>query len=243
MSDDGGATAGSGPTAGTGGIDRYTEPDGDPDTLANLGPLAPLAGIWEGTGGADVHPVAGGPEGDAYVERYELQPIDRQTNGPQLLYGLRYHRHIVKPGEVETFHDQVGYWLWEPATATVTFTLAIPRAQVLLAHGTAAADAREFEERAEVGDGSYGILSGPFLEANFRTVSCRVRVTIGADDTWSYAEETMLVIPDRDEPFAHTDANTLTRVAPPTPNPLAAAASANGSLGIGDLRAETRWRP
>ena len=38
------------------GDDLYTEPDGDPDTLANLGPLAPMAGIWEGTGGADAAP-------------------------------------------------------------------------------------------------------------------------------------------------------------------------------------------
>ncbi len=27
------------------GDDIYTEPDGDPDTLANLGPLGPLAGV------------------------------------------------------------------------------------------------------------------------------------------------------------------------------------------------------
>ena len=39
--------------------DAYTEPAGvDPDTLRNLGPLAPLAGIWEGKRGVDVHPVA-----------------------------------------------------------------------------------------------------------------------------------------------------------------------------------------
>ena len=53
--------------------------------------------------------------------------------------------HIVKPGEVETFHDQVGYWLWEPATQTVTQTIAIPRAQVVLASGPATPDATEFE--------------------------------------------------------------------------------------------------
>ena len=34
------------------GDDIYTEPDGDPDTLANLGPLAPLAGVWVGTRGS-----------------------------------------------------------------------------------------------------------------------------------------------------------------------------------------------
>lgn len=212
--------------------------------MANLGPLTPLAGVWQGAHGADEHPESYGVGRDAFGERFELQPIDRQTNGPQLFYGLRYHRHIVKPGETETFHDQVGYWLWEPATATVTFTLAIPRAQVLLAHGPAAPDATEFEVRATLGDGIYGILSNPFLDTNFRTVSCRVHVTVGADGTWSYAEETMLVTPDRDAPFAHTDANTLTRVAPPTPNPLAAASTpVDRSLGIGDLRADTRRRP
>ncbi len=55
----------------------------------------------------------------------ELQPIDAQTSGPQLFYGLRYHTRIVKPDVVETFHDQVGYWLWEPATGIVLQTLAI----------------------------------------------------------------------------------------------------------------------
>ena len=79
------------------GSDIYTEPDADPDTLANLGPLTAMAGVWEGTFGADEHPVAEGIERDAFVEHYELQPIDPQTNGPQLFYGLRYHTHIVKP--------------------------------------------------------------------------------------------------------------------------------------------------
>src|SRR5262245_50832372 len=107
--------------------DIYTEPNVDPDTLANLGPLRTMAGIWEGDQGIDEHPVATGTEEDRYVERVELQPIDPQTNGPQLFYGLRYHVHIVKPGEVETFHDQVGYWLWEPATRSIIQMLAIPR--------------------------------------------------------------------------------------------------------------------
>jgi hypothetical protein len=95
--------------------DIYTEPAKvDPDTLANLGPLRWMAGVWEGAKGFDVHPVSGGSEEQAYVERIELQPIDPQTNGPQLLYGLRYHEFIVKPGEVQTFHDQIGYWRGSP---------------------------------------------------------------------------------------------------------------------------------
>lgn len=245
------------------GSDIYTEPDGDPDTLANLGPLAPMAGIWQGTMGADEHPDVGGTERNTFVERYEAQPIDRQTNGPQLLYGLRYHTHIVKPGEVETFHDQVGYWLWEPAAETVTLTLGIPRAQVLLASGPATADATEFELHATRGSTVYGIASNPFLEQAFRTDSYRIHVTVHPDGTWSYEEEGVMQITGRDEPFRHIDRNTLHRIAAPTPNPLAQqaiaqggstpstaqgaalgsapgaqVAGAAGSLGIGSLRGE-----
>jgi hypothetical protein len=201
------------------GDDIYTEPEPSPDTLANLGPLTAMAGAWEGTG-FDEHPVAWGTEQNTFFERYQLDPIDAQTNGPQLFYGLRYHTHIVKPGEVETFHDQVGYWLWEPAAETVTHTLAIPRGQVLLASGPAQPDAKEFELTATVGLETYGILSNPFLDAAFRTESFRIRVTVNPDSTWSYEEETMLRIPGLDKLFAHTDRNTLTRVAGPEPNPL-----------------------
>ena len=106
--------------------DIYTEPDPiDPHTLRNLGPLAPLAGVWEGRG-VDTHPVAEGTEDTEYIERIELQPIDPQANGPQLLYGLRYHQHVNQPGDPVAFHDQVGFWLWEPATGTLVQTLAIP---------------------------------------------------------------------------------------------------------------------
>jgi hypothetical protein len=229
------------------GADIYTEPDGDPDTLANLGPLAPMAGTWEGRPGHDEHPAAEGTETDEFVEHYTAEPIDPQTNGPQLLYGLRYHTHIVKPGEIETFHDQVGYWLWEPAAETVTLTLGIPRAQVLLASGPAAADATSFELTATRASPTYGICSGPFLDENFRTTSYRIAVTINDDGTWSYEEEGVLLIPDRDEPFSHIDRNTLHRVAPPSSNPLAGvttAATATApatdlSLSIGSLRNES----
>jgi hypothetical protein len=202
--------------------DIYTEPsDVDPDTLANLGPLRAMAGVWESDQGSDEHPVAEGTEEDRYVERMELQPIDPQTNGPQLFYGLRYHTHIVKPGEVETFHDQVGYWLWEPATKTVVLMLAIPRAQVAMAAGTAEPDATEFELRAERGSTTFGICSGPFLDEAFRTREFRIHVTIHPDGRWSYEQDTILVIRGRDQPFHHRDRCTLKKVAEPNRNPLA----------------------
>jgi hypothetical protein len=203
--------------------------------------------VWEGPKGSDQHPVAEGTERDTFVEHYELQPIDRQTNGPQLFYGMRYHTHITKPGEAETFHDQVGYWLWEPAARAVTLTLGIPRAQVLLASGPAEPDATEFELTATAGTDVHGILSNPFLEEAFRTVSYRIHVTVNDDGTWSYEEEGVLQIPGQDEPFSHIDRNTLTRIGPPQLNPLARAAaqsdpasSPDGGLGIGSLRGSDR---
>ncbi len=75
--------------------DIYSEPEEiDVNTLANFGPLRPLAGIWEGSKSLDVNPKAEGPVKQSYVERIELQPIDPQANGPQLFYGLRYHTHV-----------------------------------------------------------------------------------------------------------------------------------------------------
>jgi len=205
--------------------DIYTEPsDVDVQTLRNLGPLTRMAGIWQGMRGLDVKPKAEGPKKQAYVERIELQPIDPQTNGPQLLYGLRYHTHVSKPDQVKTYHDQVGYWLWEPATGAIIHTLTIPRGQTAMAVGQASADATSFELVATRGQETFGICSNPFLEYAFKTVEFRIKVTINSDGTWSYDEDTVLMVRGRDEPFHHTDRNTLARIGEPSPNPLAAAA-------------------
>ncbi len=203
--------------------DIYTEPfPVDVDTLANLGPLRGMAGVWEGMRGLDVKPKAEGPKKQVFHERNTLQPIDPQTNGPQLLYGLRYHSHMTKPEQIKTYHDQVGYWLWEPATGTIIHTLTIPRGQVAMASGQAAADATEFELVATHGLATYGICSAPFLQQAFKTTEFRIKVTINPDGTWSYDEDTVLMIQGQTEPFHHTDRNTLHKVAEPTPNPLQA---------------------
>ena len=207
--------------------DIFTEPDDvDPDTLANLGPLRRLAGVWEGVKGIDLNPKADGPERREYTERIEMQPIDAQANGPQLFYGLRYHVHILATDEDATFHDQVGYWLWEPATGLVLQTLAIPRGQIAMASGHAAADAKALVVSAARGQTEYGICSTAFLEYAFRTESYRLEVTFNDDGSWSYISDTMLVVRGQSaEPFRHRDRNTLKKVAEATPNPLMQRAS------------------
>jgi hypothetical protein len=211
------------------------EPKTQSDTLSNLGPLRPLVGIWEGRKGIDEHAVADGSAQAEYVERIELQPIDPQTNGPQLFYGLRYHVHVVKPGDVETFHDQVGYWLWEPATKTLIQTLAIPRGLVLMAAGSAKPNATEFELAARLGSESFGICSNPFLQRAFRTTAYRIRVTVNVDGTWSYDQDTVLEVLGRSGPFHHRDRNTLSKIADPTPS-LRSGASPLSFVSSGSAR-------
>ena len=201
--------------------DIFTEPeDVDPDTLANLGPLRRLAGVWEGRKGVDLNPKADGPERREFVERIEMQPMDPQANGPQLFYGLSYHIHILATDEDATFHDQVGYWLWEPATGLILQTLAIPRGQTALAAGRADPDGKTLRVRAERGTTEYGICSTAFLEHAFRTDSYTLEITFHADGSWSYVSDTMLAVRGQAQPFRHRDVNTLTRIAEPTPNPL-----------------------
>ncbi len=114
------------------GDDIYVEPANvDVDALRNLGPLTALAGRWRGVKGVDVNPKREGARTQGYVGTYDFVPLDPQLNGPQLLYGLRYHEHVVKPGELGTYHDQIGYWLWEPATGLLMQTVSIPRGQTL----------------------------------------------------------------------------------------------------------------
>ncbi len=199
--------------------DIFTEPEFDMDGLKNLGPLAALAGAWEGVRGVDRHPEADGPLEEPFIEHYTLQPIDPQTNGPQLFYGLRYHTFVRRPNEKKAFHDQVGFWLWEPATSTVILTLTIPRGQIAMAAGTAKPTDQRFTVVYTAGAPHYGTLSNPFLEHAFRTTEFRMTVTVNADGTWSYEQDTVLMVRGQAEPFHHTDRNTLTRVAGPEPNP------------------------
>lgn len=199
--------------------DIFTEPeDIDPDTLANLGPLRALAGTFEGKKGVDINPKADGPQRREFTERITLDPMDPQANGPQLFYGLRYHTHVLAKDEDATFHDQVGYWLWEPATGLVMQTLAIPRGQIAMAADHAKPGDTSLVLNVTRGQTGYGICSTDFLEQAFRTDSYRIEVTFHPDGGWSYVLDTMLMVHGR--PFQHRDVNTLTKVAEPQPNPL-----------------------
>jgi len=178
-----------------------------------LGPLAALVGVWEGSKGADVAPAAPDPKDVArsdYRERMTFESIGRVDNHEQVLYGLRYSTVAWRLGADAPFHEEVGYWLWDAANRQVMRCFIVPRGVSVIAGGTADADAKGFELSAEVGSETYGICSNRFLDAEFKTIRYSLKVTVDGDEL-HYEEDTVLKIRSKDEPFHHTDANTLRR--------------------------------
>jgi hypothetical protein len=135
-------------------------------------------------------------------------PVD---NGSQNLYGLDYKSAMWRGDQDNPFHTEVGYWLWDAATGEVMKGFVVPRGITVLAGGTADAKATEFKLKAALGDAQYNIGENKYLAKNASSLSYEVTITIG-DGTWSYDEITMLRMNEFDEPFAHTDHNTLRRV-------------------------------
>lgn len=185
------------------------------DEIENLGPLAALVGTWEGDKGADVAPAEPDRERVArseYRERMTFTPTGRVDNHEQVLYGLRYATTAWRLGQVASFHEEVGYWLWDAERSQVMRCFLIPRGVSVIAGGTVAPDARTFTLEAERGSQVFGICCNPFLDDEFRTERFTVTVTLGDDGSLRYEEDTVLRMKGRDEPFHHTDENTLVRV-------------------------------
>ena len=179
------------------------------------GPLQALVGEWQGEkGGLDTafSHSEGKVLGTPYTEKVSLKPFGPVDNGDQHLYGLDYKTAMWRGSEDNPFHTEVGYWLWDGATGELVRGFVVPRGITVLAGGTAAADATTFSLRAPQGEPLYRIGENQYLAKNASSLSYEVTITLG-EDTWSYDEITMLQMKEFAEPFAHTDRNTLHRVA------------------------------
>jgi hypothetical protein len=177
------------------------------------GPLAGLVGDWAAEGGLDnayshsQHEVLATP----YLEKVTFKPFGPVVNGDQSLYGLDYKTAMWRGSEDNPFHTEVGYWLWDGATGEIMRCFVVPRGITVFAGGTAGADDKAFTLHAKPGDPQYSIGENKYLAKNASTIGYEVTITINDDDTWSYAETTMLKMREFDEPFPHTDHNTLRR--------------------------------
>ena len=161
------------------------------------GPLAALVGEWAGEGGVDT------------AFSHSRGAVD---NGRQHLYGLDYKTAMWRDDEENPFHTEVGYWLWDGDTGEVMRGFVVPRGITVLAGGITAADTTSFTMSATKGATNYAIGENQYLAGNASSISYEVTITIG-DGSWRYEETTMLKMNEFPEPFAHTDHNTLYRVA------------------------------
>ncbi len=179
------------------------------------GPLAGLIGEWEGTGGLDsaFSHSRGEVLQTPYLEKVEMKPFGPVDNGSQSLYGLDYHTAMWREDEDSPFHTEVGYWLWDAAAGEVLRCFVVPRGITVLAGALTTAEATSFTMSATLGDPKYGICENAYLGQRASSLSYEVTITVNPNDTWSYSECTMLAMAEFGEPFAHTDSNTLHRIA------------------------------
>lgn len=185
-----------------------------PFPMENLGPLAQLAGVWEGDKGDDIAPAddRAETENNKFRERMTFVPFGPVNNHEQTLYGLRYSTTAIRLGEETAFHEELGYWLWDARAKQVMRCFMVPRGVTVLAGGTVDAAANVIELAADVGSTTYGICSNKFLDEEFRTVRYELKLTIDANGLLTYEEDTQLQIKGQKALFHHRDRNVLKKV-------------------------------
>ena len=181
----------------------------------DYGPLAALIGVWQGDKGVDRAPEPDGEERNPYYETISFEAAGDVTNAEQqTLSVVRYHQVVSRKSNDEVFHDQVGYWLWDPADNTIVETFTIPRGVAVVAGGTLAAPASPdqelvFEVAADAASPEFGIVQAPFMFKQAKTTAFTHTLTVQGDEM-RYSETTVLDIYDKTA-YQHKDVNTLQR--------------------------------
>ncbi|EDN70712.1 conserved hypothetical protein [Beggiatoa sp. PS] len=179
----------------------------------DYGPLKGLIGLWKGEKGLDVAPKSTGTAENPYYETIAYTAIGDVTNAEsQVLSVVRYQQVVSHQSNDEVFHDETGYWMWDPKSKIVMHSLVIPRGVCVLAggeyKGPTSSEQVEIEVVANINDENWGIIQSPFMQKNARTTAFRHKLTL-KDDRLSYSETTLLEIYGKT--FEHTDQNELIR--------------------------------
>ena len=180
-----------------------------------FGPLAHLAGEWEGSDGMDFsfHHEEEATGFTPYMEKVQLKPFGPVDNGEQLLYGLDYRMAAWRMTELDQdpFHTEVGYWLYDAEAKILSRCFMVPRGSVLIASGQVEPDATEFLLTAERGSTTNGILSNSYLDERARSDSYEIKISVSPDN-WSYESTTVLEMANLGRSLQHTDRNSLSRL-------------------------------
>ncbi len=195
-------------------IDKSTNGDKELNNKSDIdyGPLIELIGIWKGDKGLDIAPEPDGTEKNPYYETITFTAVGTATNaGSQVLSAVHYRQIVQRKADNEVFHDETGYWMWDPKAEIIMHSLVIPRAVGVLAGGkyTGARNSEGrmmIEVKASLDDKNWNIIQSPFMQENARTISFCHNVIVG-DGKLSYLETTMVEIYGK--VVEHTDQNEL----------------------------------
>ena len=178
----------------------------------DYGPLANMVGVWKGDKGLDVAPKVQGEEKSPYYETLMFEAIGSVTNaGEQTLSVLRYHQVVSRHSDKQVFHNETGYWMWDPKEQRVMQSLTIPRGVCLLAGGGFRKGEPAgvlLEVKAAANDEHWSILQSPFMQAKAKTLEFDHKITVDGD-ALRYEETMVLDIYGRR--FEHRDENELIR--------------------------------
>ena len=164
----------------------------------------------------DRAPEPDGEERNPYYETIRFETAGDVTNAEQqTLSVVRYHQVVSRKSNDKVFHDQVGYWLWDPADDTIVETFTIPRGVAVVAGGKLGepADLAQelvFEVAADANSPEFGIVQAPFMFKQAKTTAFTHSLTVKGDEM-RYTESTILDIYDKTS-YDHKDVNTLRRV-------------------------------
>jgi len=184
------------------------------DADERWGPLAKLAGQWEGDAGRDFS-YSYSEQKDTenlYREEVTFDPFGPVDNGTQQLFGLDYRMKAWRIGADDFFHMEVGYWLFEPATGLVHRCFMVPRSTTIVAEGTTTADATSFTLTAKQGSPTNGILSNSYLQKGAAEgTSYQLEVDLSGGQ-FAYKEDLVMKMAAHDgAEMHHTDENVLQR--------------------------------
>jgi hypothetical protein len=180
------------------------------------GPLRFLIGNWESTGfqGENRAPdPTRKVENTKFRQIMNFEPIGDVNNHEQVLYALRYSTKAFEEGnDLEAFHEEVGYFIWDKDNRQVMKSFIVPRGIAVNAGGDADINSTEISVKATLGSNTYGLSSNKFLDQEFQTVSYELKIEFNDENEFIYNENTRIRIKDQEEIFDHTEKNILRKV-------------------------------
>lgn len=178
----------------------------------NYGPLSKLIGSWVGNKGEDIAPEPEGTEVNSYYEKITFTGIGETENAEsQLLSVITYTQEVRRNSNDNMIHHEVGYWLWEQKSNTVSHSLTIPRGMCVLASGSFEQSDDEviLTVQASIKEQDWQIVQSPFMQKNAKMKSYQQQFKV-TDTELCYSQVMLLDIYGKE--FEHTDKSVLKRV-------------------------------